>query len=409
MFNLDDIESWEYVDESTVYDIEVQDCHNYYLDTGCEVLVHNSGKTYSILQVLMCILAQQPGKVATIVGRDIPNLKVGAIRDFEAIWHSEHEGIRYFEPIIASYNKTDNKAIFANGSVLEFKSFDDKHDAQGSRRDYLFINEANGIPYPIADQLMIRTRVRTFIDYNPTAPFWVHDEIMGKVERSKYTYIQSTYKNNPFLEDKIIKEIESKEFTDPYWFTVYGRGELGRLEGAVYTNWEAVDNIPDGAKFIGYGLDFGFSVDPAAMVGLWRYDSEIYVEQLIYETGLTNQDIAQRLEEMEIRTDGIIWADSAEPKSIEEIARAGYRIKPTSKGADSVRVGIDLLKQFKLNVVRSAVDVTKELQLYQWATDRFGKALNKPVDKHNHAMDAMRYAALMTLSNKKGVRYFGTL
>ena len=365
----------------------------------------SSGKTYSIIQVLLVILAQTPRKIATVVGRDLPNLKVGAIRDFKNIWHNTEQ----FDQVIDRYNGTDNTAYFTNGSQLEFKSFDDEHDARGSRRDYLFINEANGIPWKIADQLMIRTRVRTWIDYNPTAPFWVHDEILANYDKAKYTFIKSNYKHNPFLEQKIIGEIEAKRHTDKYWFTVYGLGELGRLEGAVYTNWKQVKDMPKDAKFLGYGLDFGFSVDPAAMVALWRYDSELYVDEVIYEQGLTNQDLSSRFKAMDIRRDGLIWADSAEPKSIEELKRDGWRIEPTKKGSDSIKFGIDLLKQFRINVTQRSSNLIKEFQLYQWATDRWGKPLNKPVDSHNHAMDAMRYVGMMTLSNKKGVRYFGTL
>ena len=365
----------------------------------------SSGKTYSIIQVLCAILASEPNKVATVVGRDLPNLKVGAIRDFKEIWNNTP----YFDAVITRYNGTDNIAHFYNGSKLEFKSFQDPHDARGSRRHYLFINEANGIPYEVADQLMIRTKIRTWIDYNPTAPFWVHDEIMAKRDKADYTYIESTYVNNPFLEQKIIREIEAKKDTDPYWWQVYGMGQLGRLEGAVYTNWKECSSIPDGAKLLGYGLDFGFSTHPAAMVELWRYDSELYVNELIYDTGLTNQDISRKLKEIEPDRGALIYADSAEPKSIEELRRDGWRIEPCVKGADSVNFGIDLIKNHTVNVTRNSQNLIKEFQLYTWATDRMGKPTGKPIKQHDHGMDAMRYAASMTLTNKKGLRYFGTL
>ena len=365
----------------------------------------SSSKTYSLLQVLIQKLSEQPNKVATVAGRDIPNLKVGAIRDFKNIWRTTP----HFNEVIKKFNGSDNFAEFYNGSILEFKSFGDEHDARGSRRDYLFVNEANGISWAIVDQLMARTRIRTYIDYNPSSRFWAHDEIMAKMPKEDWTFIKSTYKNNPFLTDKIVSYIEGKRDTDPYWWQVYGLGEIGRLEGAVYTNWGKVDAIPDDAEFIAYGLDFGFSVDPAAVVAVYRFDGELYVNELVYDKGLTNADLADILKEQGVKGYELIYADSAEPKSIEEIKRKGFSIKPTKKGADSIRGGIEILKKYRINVVRTAVNVCTELENYTWKKDRMGKQQAKPIDDLNHALDALRYVALSRLTGKRGVELIGVV
>ena len=356
----------------------------------------SSGKTYSILQVLIQILAEQPNKVGTVVGRDIPNLKVGAIRDFKNIWRSMPE----HERIIKRYNGTDNYAEFYNGSILEFKSFGDEHDARGSRRDYAFLNEANGITWAIADQVMARTRVRTFIDFNPASSFWAHEEIMAKLPKSEWMFIRSTYKHNPFLSDKIIRHIENWQQSDPYKWEVYGLGQIGRLEGTVYNNWQVCDAIPEDAKLLAHGLDFGFSVDPAALIAVYRYDGELYVDELLYETGLINADIIAKLPQLGVAKSDLIICDSAEPKSIEELKRAGYYAKGVGKGSDSVRMGIDLLKQFRVNVSRHSSNLQEEFRNYIYQIDRSGKK-TKPIDSYNHALDALRYVALEKLTNKK--------
>jgi len=350
----------------------------------------SSGKTYSILQVLACKAAESPNQIITIVGQDIPNLKAGAIRDFDNILASSE----FFRSMIKSVNKTDRIYSFHNGSIMEFKSFDNEQDAKSGKRDYLFVNEANGIPYSIYDQLQIRTSKRVYIDYNPTAPFWVHDKLIGDARVEMFI---SNYTHNPFLKANIKFKIEKLRDQDPNKWRVYGLGLTGKVEGVVFPNVQWIDKLPTtNIKRMCYSVDFGYTNDPTTIVKCVLSQGQLFGECLCYETGLTNPDIAQKFKELGIkpglRTGNLIMADSAEPKSIKELRNLGYRVKGCKKGADSVRMGIDSLKSYgTLQIVNNA-EWKQEQQKYVWTIDRKdGKAKNKPVDKFNHIWDAFRY------------------
>jgi phage terminase large subunit len=294
----------------------------------------SSGKTYSILQVLFTKAIQSPATI-TVVGQDIPNLKAGALRDALDIYNSSE----HLKAFVANYNRSDRIFTFFNGSIMEFKSYDSPQDAKSGKRDYLFINEANGILYQIFDELNTRTKIQSFIDYNPNAEFWVHRELLSGKPNVKL--IISDYRHNPFVPIKIKQKIESRK-DDVEWFDVYGRGKTGRVEGLVFRNWHVVPAIPGEAKFIGYGLDFGFTNDPTAFIELYQQDGELWINELIYETGLTNQDIDQKLKGIAVNNHREVIADSAEPKSIEELARLGWNMRPAAKGPDSVKNSIDI-------------------------------------------------------------------
>jgi len=347
----------------------------------------SSGKTYSILQVLFAKLCAASNQVCTVVGQDIPNLKAGALRDALDIYSSSEELRR----LISAYNSQDRIFKFTNGSLMEFKSYDGPQDAKSGKRDYLFINEANGIPYPVYEELYLRTRLQTFIDYNPNAEFWVHEFEMGQPGRVLFI---SDHRDNPFLSDATRAKIEALKLKDPELWRVYARGKTGKIEGLVFRDVYNAEELPEGAKYLGTGLDFGFTNDPTVAMDMYLAGGEIYLDEVLYETGLTNPDIYTRL--VSIRTPKLwsIVADSAEPKSIEELRRMGLPIEPAAKGPDSVNAGIVTLKAYKINMLPSCVHAKKEGLNYKWKVDRLtGKATNQPVDAYNHTWDASRYIA----------------
>ncbi len=192
---------------------------------------------------------------------------------------------------------------------------------------------------------------------------------------------------------------------DNYMWEVYGLGKKARLEGVIFTNWDIVDSIPSEAKFIAYGMDFGYTNDPTTLIGLYMMDNELYFDELVYSTGMTNDDISLKLKELQIRNEEI-YADSAEPKSIEEISRRGFQVKPTKKGADSIKYGIDLLKGYKMHITKRSINLENELRKYKWAEDKTGKSLNSPVDANNDCIDACRYIAMMKLGKQQGLKTY---
>ena len=292
----------------------------------------SSGKTYSIMQVLFELGYEEPNSIITVVGQDIPNLKVGAYRDAKTIM-SNNDLVTEFYPTI---NEGERIIKCKNGSIIEFKSYADAQDAKSGKRDYLFVNEANGISYEIYWQLAIRTRKKIFIDYNPTSRFWCHDELIG---REGVELIVSYHKGNRFLSDEEHERIES--IADPELKRVYARGKTGKIEGLVLTNWDIVDAMPPEHewKLSCIGLDFGFSCDPTALERVVLAHGELWIDELIYSTGLTNPDIASRAKEQGVSSQQQIIADCAEPKSIRELQAAGLWVTPSTKGNDTKHKG----------------------------------------------------------------------
>jgi phage terminase large subunit len=354
----------------------------------------SSGKTYAIMQVLFCIACETGMQVITIVGQDVPNLKAGVLRDALKIFNESAQ----VAACVKSYNKSERVFEFHNGTIIEFKSYDDAQDAKSGKRDYLFVNEANGIDWQVYNELALRTRIRIYIDYNPNAAFWVHDNLLG---RDDVQLIISDHRHNPFLEDGMRSKIESLKQVDEEQWKVYARGLTGKVSGLVLTNWQLCDNIPQSAKLIALGLDFGFTNDETGCIEVYRYNGELWINELIYETGLTNPDISGRLANLGINKRTGIIADSAEPKSIEELRRLGWHITGVKKGADSIKNSIDILKRYKLNITRSSVNLRNELGRYKWQTDRSGRTINEPVDRWNHLIDPLRYIALNKLKISK--------
>jgi len=362
----------------------------------------SAGKTLAILAVLIDIAAKNKTEIS-VVSESIPHLRRGAIKDFAKVmqWTGRWVADRWNKTLL-TYN-------FANGSVIEFFSADSEARLRGARRQVVYINEANNIDFESYYQLAIRTSEAIYIDFNPTHEFWAHTEVLPEQDAE---LIILTYNDNEALPDTIKRDIElnrTKAETSAYWanwWKVYGLGQVGTLQGAIYEDFEVVEGIDvSRAKFVALGLDWGFSNDPTALVAIYRQGDCLLIQELLYSTGLTNQDIADKLRTLGITRAWEIVADSAEPKSIEEIYRLGFNIKPAEKGPDSVRNGIDILKRFKLQVTKDSTNLIKELRSYTWATDKEGKNTGVPIDSFNHACDAMRYVALNKLRVSNSGKY----
>ncbi|HEY0245445.1 MAG TPA: terminase large subunit [Mucilaginibacter sp.] len=354
----------------------------------------SSGKTYAIEQVLFCLACETEKQVITVVGQDIPNLKAGALRDALSIYYSSPQ----LQSLIKNYNKTDRIFEFHNGTIIEFKSYENAQDAKSGKRDYLFVNEANGVEWTIYTELALRTKRKIFIDYNPNTAFWVHDHLIGK---PGVQVIISDHRHNPFLSAETREKIEQLKDADLELWKVYARGITGKISGLILSNWFVCNDIPLDAKLIAAGLDFGFTNDETGCIEVYMQNGELWVDELIYETGLTNTDIAGCLTKCGVSKNTEIIADSAEPKSIEELRRLGWHVTGAKKGPDSVKNSIDILRRFKINVTRRSVNLRKELGRYKWKIDRAGKALNEPVDSWNHLIDPLRYIALNKLKINK--------
>jgi phage terminase large subunit len=354
----------------------------------------SSGKTFSIIQNLFLHAIEESNQVITIVGQDIPNLKVGALRDAHNIIEQTPE----LNNFIIDFNKSDRVFTFINGSIIEFKSYDNPQDSKSGKRDYLFINEANGIDKAVWDELYFRTRKKSYLDYNPNVTFWVHKELIGK---SNVTLIISDHRHNTFLDDKSHSKIEGIE--DYELWKVYARGLTGKLEGVIFREYNIIDKVPEDAKLVGYGLDFGFTNDPSTLIAVYKYSGELILEELIYEVGMLNKDISDRMFQLGIK--GRIVADSSEPKSIKELQSYGWQVEGANKGNDSVRQGINSLKRYKLNVTKNSFNLKTELNNYKWKQGKTGELQNEPIDIYNHCIDASRYVALNILDNFASGKY----
>jgi phage terminase large subunit len=302
-----------------------------------------------------------------------------------------------------AHNRSDN--IFSIGnSTIEFISVDQSQKVRGAKRDILWVNECNEISSEDFFQLQIRTTNRVILDYNPTAMegYWIDlkEKRSGEVD-----FDISTFRDNPFLAQPIIDEIERLKDVDEDYYNIYNLGIASRSTEAIY-RFEEVEEIPtDQAQFVGIGLDWGFSNDPTAAIEVWKSDNTVYLNELLYKRGLTNSDIDQELRGMGVTKRVDIVADSAEPKSIEELRRYGYRIQPAKKGPDSILNGIDILKRYRICVTYDSTNLITELRRYKWMKDANGNLLNRPVPAYDHGLDAVRYVALNMLTNNNPGKY----
>lgn len=341
----------------------------------------SASKTISILLFLIN-LAQNDKRATTtsIVSESFPHLKRGAIKDFLDIL-STHG---YFQD--ERWNKTDATYTFETGSKIEFFSADQPGKVRGPRRDRLFMNEANNMPYETFDQLEVRTKEFVILDWNPTNEFWFYDEVQNK--RDDVEHLILTYKDNEALDEAIVRSIEQRK-NRAGWWQVYGLGQLGEVEGKIYKEWQILEDIPHEARLERYGLDFGYSNDPSAIVAVYYYNGGYILDEITFRKGMSNKQLADTILNSK---DALVIADSAEPKSIDEIKSYGVEILPTKKGKDSVVHGIQLVQRQRISMTKRSVNLIKEYRNYLWVTDKNGRILNEPEHTFSHSMDAVRYA-----------------
>jgi phage terminase large subunit len=345
-----------------------------------------SGKTYALLQ--WCIVkALENKEIITIVRKTIPSLKRTVMKDFKDvmqlldIWNEN------------DFNISDRIYTFYNDSIIQFISTDDAEKLRGLKSTILWLEEANEIDEESYFQLQIRTTGPIVLSYNPTVSPYHWIRTMGDCSR-----FFTTYKNNPYLDLNVKKAIEELKHTNPKAWKVYGLGEWVGNEKAIF-EFTQCEWLPDDAEFIAFGLDFGYSSDPTALASIWKYNNELYIIEHCYERGMVTNDIVTMLKGV-VKGREEIWADSAEPRLIEELYREGFNIKPVIKGKDSINFGIQVMQNYKINIPKTCQNLINEFYSYEWSSDRFGKQLDRPIDFNNHLIDAARYASMMKLSNK---------
>jgi len=405
--NLNDIASWGYVnDVEYIHDIEIEDSHNYYLED--QILVHNSGKTYTILFILaLTALKRQKNinpTIISVVSESMPHLKRGAMRDFLAILKGE--GL-YNEK---NHNKSDH--IYTIGSVIiEFFSADNESKMRGSGRDILFMNECNNVKYAAAKQAMQRTKEKIYLDYNPVAEFWVHNKVMPFF---KHTYIHSTYKDNiDHLPESQVEEIEQGKNIDKNWWRIYGEGLVGVPQNVVFPDWNIVDEFPANAKKVAYGLDLGYTNDPSALIKGGFYNGEVYYHEVFYEKGLApiiNPRKKRKSVEEYLILNGVekfkpIYCDPSAPLYIKELRNVGYNTQKSD--SHKIRDGIEIVKKHKFNVTKDSLNLIKELRNYTWLEKKDGEdnLEQEPIDDWNHGIDSLRMYTYMTFGVKHAIPY----
>jgi len=361
----------------------------------------SASKTISILCLLINYAINNRGKEISVVSESIPHLRRGALKDFLSIL----KGLNRYND--SQFNKSTLKYSFSSGSYIEFFSTDQADKLRGARRTDLYINECNNVPFDAYTQLATRTSGTIWLDYNPSNLFWVDKELVGQPDTD---YITLTYKDNNALPESIVKEIEKakeKAKTSTYWanwWKVYGLGETGSLEGVCIPDWKEIDRIPEDVRLLGYGMDFGYSVDPTTLIALYKWNDAYVYDEVLYKKGMLNRDISRFLSEQGIKE--TIVADSAEPKSIAELQSYGHSVYPVSKGRDSVVYGINLINQNEIYVTARSKNLKRELQGYVWSKDKEGNTLQKPTGEHPDCIDAARYILTDQLENPNKGEYF---
>lgn len=365
-----------------------------------------AGKTIAVILIFIDRCQCEKNKLFSIVSESMPHLKRGAIRDFLNIMENQ----KYYSE--EKWNRTDFIYTFETGSRLEFFSADQSSKVRGPRRDNLFINEANNINLETYTQLAIRTNEYIYLDYNPVSEFWVHEDILEKQDND---FIILTYKDNEGLAQSIVKEIESRKGLKNFW-QVYGLGQLGEIEGKIYNGWKIIDEIPHEAKLQRYGLNFGYTNHPAGLVAIYLYNGGYIIDEILYGRGLTNQNIADTLKNHD---KALVVADSAEPKSIDEIKSYGINIIGCKKKVNQIYGSLDIgsegsyvkwsigiVQAEKVSMTSRSVNVIKEYRNYLWLVDKNGRVMNVPEEPFHYIMDAVRYGicSLAPIINKEEFR-----
>ena len=340
-----------------------------------------ASKTVSIL--LLLINAAQADKYPTltsVVSESVPHIKKGTLREFKTIMQAH----QYWKD--SRWHETDRIYTFETGSQMEFFGAEDADKLRGGKRDRLFINEANNVPFTAFEEMEVRTKEYIYLDWNPVSEFWFYTDVLGK--RDDVEHIKVNFADNEAIPEEILRSIEQRK-NRPGWYKVYGLGELGEVEGKIYIGWRTIDEIPHEARLERYGLDFGYTNDPTAIVAVYRYQGGYILDEIAYQRGLLNNDIADILKNHPTK---LVIADAAEPKSIEEIRQFDINIIPANKGKDSVRYGIGVIQDQRISVTRRSANLLKEYRGYLWMVDANGRILNEPEQGNDHCLDAARYA-----------------
>ena len=351
-----------------------------------------SGKTYNILMYLIFKYSlENTGQIITIVRKTFPSVRATVMRDFFEILK------KYALYSEDNHSKSANE-YHLNGNLVEFISLDQPTKIRGRKRNLLFINEANELEYEDWRQLIFRTSGRVIIDYNPSDEYsWIYEKVITRADCDFYV---TTYKDNPFLEKTIIEEIERLKQTDETYWQIYGLGQRGVSKATIFQFQESL--IPEDAEFLSYGMDFGFN-DPTTLIEVYRKENNLYLNEVLYRTGMTGYDMSQFLKQIELK--GYIYADSARPEIIEELRRMGLPIRKTKKGDSSIQAGIDILKRYRLNVTPESDNLVRELRNYKWMEDKSGRLTNIPQKGNDHAIDAARYGVFNILSKPNYGKY----
>lgn len=354
-----------------------------------------SGKTYNILLfIIFHYCTNNTNKIITICRKTFPSLRATVLRDFLQILN-QHQ--LYNE----EFHNKSNSEYNLFGNLVEFTSLDQSQKIRGRKRDLLFINEGNELFIDDWRQLIFRTQERIILDFNPSDEYhWIYDQVLTREDCDFY---KTTYLDNPFLEDVIKQEIERLKETDDQYWQIYGLGERATSINTIFKYVE-VNMIPEDAKFISYGADAGFTNDPSTLVSVYIKDYNLYIKEHLYRTMMTTLDIHNTFKEVGIQRQQIYF-DSAEPRLIAELRRMGWNIFPSLKGKDSVNAGIDLLKRYKIHITSDSTNTIQEFRNYKWQEDRSGKTINKPIQKFDHCIDAIRYATYSILSRPNFGKY----
>ena len=354
-------------------------------DAGNKVIIHRggtgSGKTFEIMIFLFWLLGSKvKNKVFTVVSESRPHLDIGCIRIAKLLTNNPLGSVVRFNETKAVFN-------FPSGNVLEFFSADRIDKALGARRHLLYGNEINSLKLEVWDELARRSEI-VIGDFNPMSQFWLEEWIQYY---DLSTVITSNHLDNPFLPATERARIMKRALMDANFKRIHIDCEYGIFDGLIFTEWQQIDEMPEGD--VKYGMDFGYTNNPTTLIACIETPEAYYFDGLIYQTGLTNRNIAKLFEAHGIKKRyDEIFADSAEPKSIDEIRMYGYNVKPAKKGADSVAAGISRLKSKKIYITKRSVDAIRELRNYSWQSDKDGRSTNKPIGIFNHSIDAMRYA-----------------
>lgn len=349
-----------------------------------------SGKTYNILiWLIFAYCSRNSNKVITICRKTFPALRGSVLRDFIDIMKTA--GL-YDE----EYHNKSEHTYLLNGNLIEFISIDQPTKVRGRKRAVVFVNEANELTWEDFFQLNIRTDEFLILDFNPSDEFhWIYDRILNRNDAELHV---TTYKDNPFLSRALVDEIELLENTDADYWLVYGLGQRGRSRDLIY-QYKEIDKIPDGASLLGYGMDWGFTNAPTVLVAIYIQGINIYIKELIYRHGLHNHEIDALMKDANVSKYDTIVADNEDPKSISELFNFGWNIVKSTKGADSVVFGIDLMKRHVLHTTSDSLNIIKEFRNYKWKKDKDGRLINEPVKLFDHGLDATRGAIQHFLSN----------